>query len=105
MTQEEKTHIEERIVDLLKESGATEVHVRIASPPLTHPCFYGVDIPTSQELISSSKDVEQVRESIHADSLAFLSREATLASAKGRKEMCFACFTGKYPTGLYDNKI
>lgn len=94
-----------RIVDLLKESGATEVHVRIASPALTHPCFYGVDIPTSQELISSAKNVEQVRESIHADSLAFLSKEATLESAMGRKEMCFACFTGKYPTGLYDNKI
>jgi len=93
-----------RIVDLLKEAGATEVHVRIASPALTHPCFYGVDIPTSQELISSRMNVEQVRQSIHADSLAFLSKENTLACA-GRKEMCFACFTGKYPTGLYDNKI
>jgi len=93
-----------RIVDLLKEAGATAVHVRIASPPLTHPCFYGVDIPTRKELISSHLDVEQVRQSIHAESLAFLSTDDLLACIPGRKELCMACFTGKYPTGLYGNE-
>lgn len=93
-----------RIVDLLRDAGATQVHVRIASPPLTHPCFYGVDIPTSQELISSEHSVEEVRQMIHADSLAFLSKESAL-KACGRKDLCLACFTGDYPTSLYNNKI
>ncbi len=90
-----------RIVDLLRESGATEVHVRIASPALTHPCFYGVDIPTREELISSDKNAEEVCKAIHADSLHFLSRESTLKAAKGRCELCFACFSGEYPTTIY----
>lgn len=93
-----------RIVDLLREAGATEVHVRIASPALTHPCYYGVDIPTREELISSDKNVEQVRQCIHADSLAFLSQEATVEAAKGRCEMCLACFSGNYPTKLYPSE-
>ncbi len=92
-----------RIVDMLREAGATEVHVRIASSPLTHPCFYGVDLTTYDELISARHSVDEVRKIIHADSLAFLSTEATLASACGRKEMCLGCFTGHYPTSLYQS--
>lgn len=91
-----------RIVALLREVGATEVHVRIASPAITHPCFYGVDTSTFDELLSASKNVEQVREIIGADSLAFLSKEA-LYRAAGRKEFCLACFSGKYPTALYQS--
>ncbi len=90
-----------RIVDLLRESGAKEVHVRIASPALTHPCFYGVDIPTREELISSRLNVDELCKAIHADSLAFLSVNSTLAAAKGRANMCFACFTGHYPTDTF----
>ncbi|MBQ9310069.1 MAG: amidophosphoribosyltransferase [Bacteroidales bacterium] len=90
-----------QIVGMLREAGATEVHVRIASPPLTHPCYYGVDISEYEELISSSRNVEEVRQAIGADSLAFLSIEDTLASAPGRSDLCFACFTGEYPTALY----
>lgn len=89
-----------RIVTMLKEAGATEVHVRIASPPMTNPCFYGVDTSTYDELISARKDVEGVREEIGADSLSFLSPEALL-KAGNRKELCMACFTGHYPTALY----
>ena len=89
-----------RIVRLLKEAGATEVHVRIASPAMKHPCYYGVDTSTEKELISAQKSVEQVREYIEADSLAFLSTEALMASGN-RCEMCMACFDGKYPTDLY----
>ncbi len=91
-----------RIVALLHEVGATEVHVRIASPAITHPCFYGVDTSTFDELLSASKNVEQVREIIGADSLAFLSKEA-LYRAADRKEFCLACFSGKYPTALYQS--
>ena len=91
-----------RIVTMLKEAGATEVHVRIASPPMTNPCFYGVDTSTYDELISARKNVEGVREEIGADSLRFLSPEALL-KAGNRKELCMACFTGHYPTALYQS--
>ena len=89
-----------RIVKLLKEAGATEVHVRIASPAMKYPCYYGVDTSTEEELISAHKSVEEVRDYIEADSLAFLSTEGLMA-AGGRCEMCMACFDGKYPTDLY----
>lgn len=89
-----------RIVRLLKEAGATEVHVRIASPAMKHPCYYGVDTSTYEELISARKSVEEVREYIGADSLAFLSTESLMLSGN-RCEMCMACFDGKYPTDLY----
>lgn len=89
-----------RIVTLLKEAGALSVHVRIASPPITNPCFYGVDISTYDELLSAKKNVEEVRTFIGADSLAFLSEEA-LFKAGNREELCLACFSGKYPTALY----
>ncbi len=89
-----------RIVRLLKEAGATEVHVRIASPAMKHPCYYGVDTSTYEELISAQKSVEEVKEYIGADSLAFLSTESLMLSGN-RCEMCMACFDGKYPTDLY----
>ena len=90
-----------RIISMLREAGATEVHMRIASPPMTHPCFYGVDTSTYDELISARKDVGEVRQAIGADSLAFLSKEALL-QAGGRSELCMACYTGHYPTALYE---
>ena len=89
-----------RIVTMLREAGATAVHVRIASPPMTNPCFYGVDTSTYDELISAHKNVEEVRQEIGSDSLAFLSKEALL-QAGGRSELCLACYTGHYPTALY----
>lgn len=89
-----------RIVRLLKEAGATEVHVRIASPAMLCPCYYGVDTSTEAELISARLSVEEVREYIGADSLAFLSTKSLMKSGD-RKEMCMACFDGHYPTDLY----
>ena len=89
-----------RIVRMLKEAGAKEVHVRIASPAMKHPCFYGVDTSTYEELISANYNVEQVRDIIGADSLAFLSSKS-LMKAGDRKELCMACFDGNYPTDLY----
>ena len=85
---------------MLKEAGASEVHVRIASPPMISPCFYGVDTSTYDELISARKNVDEVRREIGADTLAFLAPEALL-KAGGRQELCMACFTAQYPTALY----
>jgi amidophosphoribosyltransferase len=91
-----------KIVELLKEAGAKEVHMRIAAPPITHPCFYGVDTSTYDELISAKNDTEEVRKMIHADSLAFLSPQGVL-KACDRKKLCLSCFTGKYPTYIYQD--
>lgn len=89
-----------RIVSLLREAGASEVHLRIASPPIKMPCFYGVDISTYDELLCADKTVEEARQAVGADSLAFLSEEA-LFRAGSRTDLCLACFNGKYPTALY----
>ncbi len=89
-----------RIVAMLREAGAKEVHVRIASPPLKNPCYYGVDISTRDELISARHTLEGVRDEIGCDSLALLPHDALLQAGQ-RKELCMACFTGQYPTVLY----
>ena len=89
-----------RIIGMLRDAGAKEVHVRIASPMIKFPCFYGVDISTYEELLCASKNLDEVTEIIGADSLAFLSREA-LFEAGRRTDLCLACFTGDYPTALY----
>ena len=91
-----------KIINMLREAGAKEVHMRIASPPITHPCFYGVDTSTFEELISGRHTVDEVKEIIGADSLAFLSVDGVLKSCK-RKKMCVSCFTGKYPTYIYQD--
>lgn len=91
----------QRIVEMLRCAGATEVHVRIASPTMTHPCFYGVDTSTLDELMLARMSVEEACKRIGADSLAFLSYDSTLHSAAGRTDMCLACFDGKYPTPIY----
>jgi amidophosphoribosyltransferase len=93
-----------RIVNLLREAGATEVHVRISSPPFANPCFYGIDTPSRKELIASSKSVDEIRREINADSLYFLSKDGLLKSI-GRESadievnrgMCLACFDNDYP--------
>lgn len=89
-----------RIVRMLREAGATEVHVRIASPPIIAPCYYGVDISTYDELACARHTLDQVRTMMEADSLAFLSPEALLRAGK-RNELCLACFSDRYPTALY----
>lgn len=94
-----------RIVSLLREAGATEVHVRITSPPIKHPCYYGIDTSTKEELIAATKSVEEIREEIGADSLAFLTLDGTVEAIDRPFEgalrgQCAACFTGLYPTEL-----
>lgn len=93
-----------KIVKLLRNAGAREVHVRIASPMMTYPCYYGVDTPTRKELLSSKRSLEESCKAIEADSLGYLSREATVASAAGCSELCLACFGGGYPTALYKHE-
>lgn len=99
-----------RIVRMLREAGATEVHVRISSPPIKNPCFYGIDTSTHEELIASSHSVEEMREIIGADSLAFLSPggmvEAIDRPFDGEtRGQCMACFTGKYPTEIFPDTV
>lgn len=91
-----------KIIQLLREAGAKEVHMRIAAPPITNPCFYGVDTSTYDELISATKTIEEVRQIIQADTLAFISPEGVLKACK-REKMCLSCFTGKYPTYIYQD--
>ena len=89
------------LVKLLREAGATEVHVRITCPPVMHPCHMGVDMGTYAELMAANRSLEQVREIIGADSLAFLSRDAMM-TAIGAADCCDACFTGNYPFPVDD---
>ena len=96
-----------RIVRHLKDAGATEVHVRIASPAIKFPCFYGVDTSTIEELISNKMNVEELCKYIEADSLAFISEEGLKKSIHFSKEhtcgLCMSCFNGNYVTNLYDS--
>jgi amidophosphoribosyltransferase len=87
-----------KLVQMLRQAGAVEVHVRISSPPTTHPCFYGIDTPTREELIASTHSVEEIREYLGADSLAYLSVPGLYNFTDGRRAgFCDACFTGRYP--------
>ncbi len=88
-----------KIVRLLRQAGAAEVHVRISSPPVHGPCYYGIDTPTRQELVASSQSVEEIRSFIEADSLGYLSPEGLLSAAQSNEtdSYCDACFTGDYP--------
>lgn len=91
------------LVRMLREAGALEVHVRIASPPVRWPCFYGLDFGTRAELIASSSDVEDVRRSIGADSLGYISLDSLIAATEQPKNrLCAACFTGDYPIAIPD---
>ena len=93
----------QKIVTMLRDSGAKEVHMRISSPPTISPCYYGIDTPTHKELIASSNSVEEIRKFIGADSLAYLSREGMYIFVQGKSEgFCDACFTRNYPVHIDD---
>jgi len=93
-----------KIVRMVRSAGAREVHMRISCPPTISPCFYGVDTPSKRELIAANKSIEEIREFIGADSLAYLSLEGLKkACADGEKtDYCSACYTGSYPTNWVD---
>jgi amidophosphoribosyltransferase len=87
-----------QLVELLKDAGAEEVHVRIGAPPIIAPCYLGIDMATREELIAADRSVEEIRGFIGADSLSYLSIEAiTEALGKGHEQLCLGCVTGKYP--------
>jgi amidophosphoribosyltransferase len=93
-----------KIVRMVRNAGATEVHMRISCPPTISPCFYGVDTPSKKQLIAANKSVEEIREYIGADSLSYLSIDGLKkACHEGEKtNYCTACYTGKYPTSWVD---
>ena len=93
-----------KIVRMVSDAGAKEVHMRISCPPTISPCYYGVDTPQKNQLIAANKSVEEIREYIHADSLAYLSLEGLRKAASETEDVkyCTACYTGKYPTQLVD---
>ena len=90
------------LVNLLREAGATEVHFRLASPPVKNPCYYGIDMPTREELIASQKSEEEIRRKLGVDSLGYLSLEGMLDAVDPEASFCSACFSGNYPAPLVD---
>ncbi len=86
-----------KLVKLVRAAGAREVHLRIASPPITHPCYYGIDTPVRKELIASSHTVDEIATYLRVDSLRYLSLDGLLEAAGESDRYCNACFTGEYP--------
>ncbi len=91
-----------KIVKMIRDAGASEVHVRISSPPTSWPCFYGIDTPTRDELIAAHNDVAQVADYVTADSLGYLSLEGLHRAVGGKQGFCDACFSGNYPIPITD---
>ncbi len=91
-----------KLVKLFRSAGAAEVHLRIASPPVTNPCFYGIDTPVRNELIAASHSVEEIATYLRVDSLAYLSLPGLIEATGDSDRYCDACFTGKYPVSFSD---
>jgi amidophosphoribosyltransferase len=92
-----------KIVKMLRDAGAREVHMRISAPPTTHPCYYGIDTPNRSELIASSHSVDEIARYITCDTLAYLSHDGMMAAVNAPQSgdgYCSACFTGNYPVPL-----
>jgi amidophosphoribosyltransferase len=90
-----------KIIKMLRAAGAKEVHFRITSPPVTHPCFYGMDFPTRKELIANNMSLEEITRYLNVDSLAYLSIQGMMKAVNmPEEEFCKACFDGQYPVGV-----
>jgi amidophosphoribosyltransferase len=94
-----------KVVRLLKEAGAREIHLRLSSPPLRFPCFFGIDIPTREELISNRMGPEEIARHIGADSVRFLSMESLRSCVSNPDDFCYACFSGEYPCPVRDAPV
>ncbi|WP_239121589.1 MULTISPECIES: amidophosphoribosyltransferase [Spirulina sp. CCY15215] len=93
-----------KIIKTLRDAGATEIHMKISSPPVTHPCFYGLDTDNQSQLIAATKSIAEITEHIGVDSLAYLSWEGMLEeTGESPSSYCSACFTGDYPIAIPDN--
>ena len=90
-------------IEEIREAGAKEIHMRISCPPIKSPCFYGIDFPSTGELIAHNKSVQEIADFIKVDSLGFLSLDGMLSVMKDKGSFCSACFTGKYPTAIPKN--
>jgi amidophosphoribosyltransferase len=87
-----------KVVEMLRKAGAAEVHMRICAPPIQHPCHFGIDMATQWELIASRQSIEEIRQHIGADSLAYLTIDGLMrAVEQPENTFCTACFTGEYP--------
>ncbi len=91
-------------VEELRRAGAKEIHMRISCPPIRHPCFYGIDFPSPNELIAANKSVREIARFIHVDSLEYLSLEGMLSVVKESQDFCHACFSGEYPVEIPTNQ-
>jgi amidophosphoribosyltransferase len=89
-----------KIVQIIRSAGAKQIHVRITSPPIVGPCYYGIDTPTRRELIGATKSVEEIRKFIGADTLGYLSHNSLLKAVADEGRFCSACFTDRYPTDV-----
>ena len=95
-----------KIVKMLRDAGAKEVHLRISAPPILYSCFYGIDTPTKEELIAHKYNLEETRKYLAADSLSYLSLEKMMEVLKnGKKKFCSACFDGNYPVPIDDTEL
>jgi amidophosphoribosyltransferase len=88
---------------MLRQAGAREVHFRLASPPITGPCYYGIDTPTRSELIAANHSIEGIRAHLGVDTLGYLSLDGMLAAVGAEDRYCHACFSGRYPTPVPDD--
>ncbi|MFN2432295.1 MAG: amidophosphoribosyltransferase [Gemmatimonadota bacterium] len=96
------------LVQLVRDAGAREVHLRVSSPPLLHPCYYGVDIPVREDLIAAQMSITELRDYLNLDSLGYLSEDGMYRALGDRRRFCDACFTGRYPVhveGNMDDKL
>ena len=94
-----------QIVQMLRDAGAAEVHMRITAPPIRHPCHYGIDMSTREEMVAHDRTVEEIAEELGCDSLAYLSLEGVYEAIRStRATHCDACFTGEYPLEGTDGK-
>lgn len=94
-----------KIIKMIRNAGAAEVHLRISSPPTSYPCFYGIDMPTRQELIASSHSIEEIRKYITADTLGYISMEGIQKVVPYPMNFCAACFDGEYPVPFPGEKM
>ncbi len=94
-----------KIIKMIRNAGAAEVHLRISSPPTSYPCFYGIDMPTRQELIASTHSIEEIRKYITADSLGYISMDGLQKVIPNRMNFCAACFDGEYPVPFPGEKM
>jgi amidophosphoribosyltransferase len=94
-----------KIVKMIRDAGAAEVHMRISSPPTSYPCYYGIDTPTRQELIAATHSVDEIRKYITADTLGYISQEGLQKVVPHRMDFCAACFDGCYPVPFPDEKL